>query len=499
MAQPQHNYRQPFPARITARHQGEFSGGGVPTYSYSWHELIDDPATGALTRAYPGRSGEKVRAAAVEINDRKVTVPCTVWLRLRGSWRGDDLYEFVAPASMTEPLSGIGPLSGSEVTPITANLLTDACPVWTSGVLTGVKNENRLVRLPGGTYYNDPLCPVNPEGCCDMATVPGINCCWPNSETGSTTKDLTWPATMYLCPFYGVGNRPSVFDAYNFKSYWEMLPFKMTWDSANNRFYSEYIGVTSCPSVAIGLNPFPDGMSEDNIRYSFYMDKCGLMNGGVNYGCEVVNGPGGPYWTSTYNSTNLGCPSPYRGWLYSAYPSLMLPDSDRVYVEFGCPENPCHGQGFNAVLSDQAYGFETPPPYTGVVSDRQLPSSLTMTITNISGAANLAGTYTLTYGRGTYYYEGTCNGKWLWIGVHIPLSNGTPTISLHKQNKTDLKYGYQTPGRGSGNTPSVSSTEPLILSFDNCVFYDLYNFCVTDFLGGATYGYWGRFKAVISE
>lgn len=477
-------YRRPFAAKITARSEPE--SGGV-LYRYAWEELMIDPGTGSLVSPPLKRTGTASVSPAYEASNKRVSANTIVWMRMRGMRLGEPVFEFIAPNGSIEEQSGGQVQSGGEIVYDTSDsitVLTRVCPTIVDGVVTEVVNERRLLIVAGGVGYTGTLCASDPANCCP-GTVTVTDCCWPQADgTEISTQDIDWPETLYAVPLLA-------YQAFNFEDIWNLYPIAMTYDGVEFTATRSHSGTPADTPVA---GDFIIG----DISYDFTLTECGSLAFTLGYG---------------WSPSPFGNPSP-SGWVRyygvglgtSRYPSRynFLPDLyDRVYFEVGAVLSPavCTGDGRDVIVTSQAKAFQTPPPFTYVSADRQLPSTLTLTLTNISGAANLAGTYTLSYDRGFYAYEGTKCGEWFWIGLHIPTTTGlAPSLFMHKQNPSATPGRFEPCGYGSVAIPSIDSVNPLQMSSSIFQFFDITNTCVTtSFPGGPPYVWTGLLSLTITE
>src|ERR1700738_2858918 len=87
----------PFVSKITAASQ--ISG----VWTYSWAEQILDPNGSGYVAVSGGRGGTSTICQAYEINNQQVAVNQLVFMRLRGSQMGGDIYEFEIQTPYTWP------------------------------------------------------------------------------------------------------------------------------------------------------------------------------------------------------------------------------------------------------------------------------------------------------------------------------------------------------------------------------------------------------------
>jgi hypothetical protein len=169
-------WQKPFPVRLTARAAPLSGSGGAGQYRYSWTEQVINPDTGQLEQSYPARSGTATLSPAYELNNKQVTVPCYVWLRLRGIGHdGQQVYEFMAPEVAVSGSGG----SGGSGSILSITLVTKVCLLsnqsgsgsgYASGSgASGIVVERRTFTLPDYLAIGDAVCRTNPTNCCQQS------------------------------------------------------------------------------------------------------------------------------------------------------------------------------------------------------------------------------------------------------------------------------------------------------------------------------------------
>ncbi len=425
------NRNMVFPAQLTDRHLG--TGDDSATYLYSWTEQFYNTA-GQFEDGNPSpRQGDDTIQAATEVNNRRVNVPCYVWLRLAHAQGGaDQRYEFLAPeeglwakitAQDTTPTFTVTQFS---LTSNVATVQVSSSLTITSGVVVNLAsnaasylNGTRTTTSVTGTSFTFALTHANVGLTSDTGTVtPTVPasgaCAWQEtipSDSGTLTivtggKSGTFTAT-YPGPY--ASDSP----AFNVDSFpFTHFPTYVWLRPGVNHIGADTLGPVTGQEWLYWWNPGDDsvGSGGGSSSFSLYMSDGSTADSTTTSASITLVGDVGTTVTRTGTGGN----------------DTFTISSGVLYTE-----------GVNTTTSISTSGLTTSIVVTATNDDSYAPGSASHNFGGLTyGVTGTAGALSFTAGgTGTAGLAGSVQINWgdgrLWGSNYIYFTDLTPLGGGH--------------------------------------------------------------------